>query len=124
MPIEAITPTYIETDTEYANRVSKLNMKGMNEVTDISEIRDVIDEAEAKESELRETIETYESQAQVIEEKNDAIETLINELDDLLIPLNNIKELYENLEMGRVRGIIDELTGLQEEAYSNQMEGV
>ena len=49
---------------------------------------------------------------------------MINELDDLLIPLNNIKELYENLEMGRVRGIIDELTGLQEEAYSNQMEGV
>ena len=96
----------------------------MNKLTDISDIRDVIAEAEDKESELKETIETYESQSQVIEEKKDAIETLINELDDLLIPLNKIKELYEDLEIDRVRAVIDELTGLQEEAYSNQMEGV
>ena len=70
--------------------------------TSIGEVRDLIDEAEERERQMRIHIEELES------EKN-AIEELLEELEEELKPLKEAQDAYENMNVDRVSGIINEL---------------
>ena len=67
--------------------------------TSIGEVRDLIDEAEERERQMRIHLES---------EKN-TIEELLEELEEELKPLKEAQDAYENMNVDRVSGIINEL---------------